>query len=149
MPPRTQIRLVRPEEHLELREVRLSALAYSPLLAEHHEQERAAPVEFWRERAAQRAEAIESATFVADDDGTFVGVADGFLSEDGKTVEIGGMWVSPEKRRSGIGDDPASRGLWLGAGTWSRAGRVMGACGQQPSASALRGRGLRRRAYVE
>lgn len=42
---------------------------------------------------------------MADDDGTFVGVADGFLSEDGETVEIGGMWVSPEKRRSGIGDD--------------------------------------------
>lgn len=102
---RTQIRLVRPEEHAELREVRLSALAYSPLLDEHLAEERAAPSDFWRKRAAQRAEAIESATFVADDDGTFVGVADGFLADGGRTVEIGGMWVSPALRRSGIGRD--------------------------------------------
>jgi len=45
------------------------------------------------------------ATFVAVNGSTFIGVVDGFLSEDGNTVEIGGMWVSPTSRRSGIGHD--------------------------------------------
>jgi GNAT superfamily N-acetyltransferase len=104
-PPRIEIRLVRSEEHVELREVRLDALAYSPHLADHLAKERAAPRDFWRRQAEQAAQAITSATFVAVDDGAFVGITDGFLSDDGGTVEVGGMWVSPGLRRSGIGHD--------------------------------------------
>jgi ribosomal-protein-alanine N-acetyltransferase len=110
-----EIRLVRPAEHVELRDVRLSALASSPHLAEHLAKESAAPSDFWRGRADERAKAIDSVTFVAVDDGTFVGVADGFLSHDGRTVEIGGMWVSPALRRSGIGSD-----LLAAACDWAR-----------------------------
>ena len=58
------------------------------------------------------------ATFVAvDDEGSsFVGVVDGFLSDDGETVEIGGMWVDPRLRRTGIG-----RELLVAVCDWARA----------------------------
>jgi GNAT superfamily N-acetyltransferase len=43
------------------------------------------------------------ATFVAVGRSGLAGIVDGFLSEDGGTVDIGGMWVSPSLRRLGIG----------------------------------------------
>jgi len=98
-----QIRLVRPDEHLELRAVRLNALAYAPHLAEHLVKESAAEASFWRQRAEKGALSETMATFIATESAGFVGVVDGFLSDDGRTVEIGGMWVSPSLRRSGIG----------------------------------------------
>lgn len=55
------------------------------------------------------------ATFVAVEDGTFAGVADGFLAEGGTTVEIGGMWVHPHRRRAGI-----ARGLLAAICDWAR-----------------------------
>lgn len=102
-PAEIQIRLVRPHEQRELRQVRLSALAYSPDLADHLADETAAPTAFWRDRAEQAASATTMATFVAVDRGAFVGIVDGFLTEQPGTVEIGGMWVSPDRRRCGIG----------------------------------------------
>jgi GNAT superfamily N-acetyltransferase len=47
------------------------------------------------------------ATFVAVDGEAFpfVAVIDGFLSDNGDTVEIGGMWVDPRLRRTGIGHE--------------------------------------------
>lgn len=98
-----RIRLVRPHEQRELRQVRLAALAYSPHLADHLADETAAPYAFWRDRAERAASATTMATFVAVDRGAFVGIVDGFLTERAGTVEIGGMWVSPDRRRSGIG----------------------------------------------
>ena len=98
-----QIRLVHPDEHLELRAVRLSAHAYGPHLAEHLVKESAAEASFWRQRAEKGALGETMATFIARESNGFVGVVDGFLSDDGRTVEIGGMWVSPSLRRSGIG----------------------------------------------
>ena len=83
--------------------MRLSALAYSPHLAEHLAKESAASADYWHSRAEGASKAIELATFVAVGAGAFVGVVDGFLSEGGETVEIGGMWVAPALRRSGIG----------------------------------------------
>jgi ribosomal protein S18 acetylase RimI-like enzyme len=68
-----QVRLVRRDEHVELRAVRLSALAYSAHLAEHLAKENA-----------------EGASF---------------LTDDRRIVEVGGMWVTPSVRRSGVGRD--------------------------------------------
>jgi GNAT superfamily N-acetyltransferase len=98
-----QIRLIRPDEHAELKQVRLNALAYAPHLAEHLDREGAAASSCWYDRAEQGAEGTRMATFVAADGSEFIGVVDGFFAEDEGTVEIGGMWVSPEWRRSGIG----------------------------------------------
>jgi GNAT superfamily N-acetyltransferase len=121
-----EIRLVRRHEDRELREVRLSALAYSPHLADHLASETAAPPAFWRDRAERGALASAMATFVAVDSGAFVGIVDGFMTEQSETVEIGGMWVSLDRRRFGLGsglldailgwarDRGASRaGLWV------------------------------------
>lgn len=98
-----EIRIVRPSEHDELRQVRLSALAYTPELARQLAEEEAAPSRFWRDRARKAAEAVSCVTFVAIAEGTFVGVVDGFLTAEGEAVEIGGMWVDPNRRRAGIG----------------------------------------------
>jgi len=125
--PPTEIRLVRPDEQVELRSVRLNALASAPQLAEHLEKESAAPDSFWRDRAERASNGTRMATFVAIKRSTFIGVVDGFLAEDGDTAEIGGMWVSPTSRRSGIGRDlleavcdwAQSRGA-VRAGLWVR-----------------------------
>ena len=109
------VRRVRADEHLELKAVRLSALAYSPHLAEHLARETAEPPRFWRNRAAKGAAADEMATFVAVRQEGFVGVADGFLSDDAQVVEIGGMWVSPSLRRAGTG-----RALLAAVCEWAR-----------------------------
>jgi GNAT superfamily N-acetyltransferase len=101
--PEVQIRLVRPHEHAQLRCARLSALAYAPHLAEHLAAETTAPSEFWRDRAERAASATTMATFVATEQHAFVGIVDGFLTKGRATVEIGGMWVSPHRRRAGIG----------------------------------------------
>jgi len=100
-----QIRLVGRHEQAELRRVRLSALAYSSHLADHLANKAAAPPAFWRERAARASSAKTMATFVAVEETGFVGIVDGFLAEDGRTVEIGGMWVQTERRRTGIGGE--------------------------------------------
>lgn len=99
-----EVRIVRSTEHDELRQVRLSALAYTPELARHLAEEEAAPSSFWRDRARKAAEAVSCVTFVAIAERAFVGVIDGFLTAKGEAVEIGGMWVDPNRRRAGIGD---------------------------------------------
>jgi GNAT superfamily N-acetyltransferase len=98
-----EVRLVQADENAELKELRLSALAYSDHLVDHLRRESAAPPSFWRRRAERGAAAMTMATFVAVGRSGFAGIVDGFLSEDGGTVEIGGMWVSPSLRRLGIG----------------------------------------------
>jgi GNAT superfamily N-acetyltransferase len=113
--PEIQIRLVRPHEQAQLRRARLSALAYAPHLAEHLAEETAAPPAFWRDRAERAASATMMATFVAVEQDAFVGIVDGFLTEGRGTVEIGGMWVSPHRRRAGIGRELLSAVL-----AWAR-----------------------------
>ena len=98
-----EIRLVRSDEHAQLRDVRLNTLAYSPHLAEHLARESAEPGEFWRGRAKRGSAAINTATFVVVDGETFAGIVDGFLSDAGTVVEIGGIWVRRDLRRSGVG----------------------------------------------
>jgi ribosomal protein S18 acetylase RimI-like enzyme len=111
-----EIRVVQPSEHDELRRVRLSALAYTPELAEHLAREAAAEPSFWCTRAAEAAAATKRVTFVAVRDASFVGVADGALADDGQAVEIGGMWVDQTIRRHGVG-----KRLLLAVCDWGRA----------------------------
>jgi GNAT superfamily N-acetyltransferase len=100
---RFDVRLIRPDEHVELRTARLTALAYSPLLANHLAKEAQEGEAFWIARAERGGLGETMATFVATEPSGFVGIVDGFLSDDGRMVEIGGMWVSPHVRRSGVG----------------------------------------------
>jgi GNAT superfamily N-acetyltransferase len=55
------------------------------------------------------------ATFVAEVENGFAGIADGFLKEGEGVVEIGGMWVAPSLRRSGVG-----RALLAALCEWAR-----------------------------
>jgi [ribosomal protein S18]-alanine N-acetyltransferase len=98
-----EIRLIRPEEHRELRQIRLKALAYTSQLAAHLATEEAAPPEFWIKRAAEGSAADKLATFVAVRDGILIGIADGYMSEQESRADIGGMWVARDARRSGVG----------------------------------------------
>lgn len=98
-----QVRLVGVDEHAELRDVRLAALAYSDHLLEHLKRESDAPVGFWRDRAKRGATGVTMATFVAVGEDGFEGIVDGLLSEEGATLEVAGMWVNPSLRCSGIG----------------------------------------------
>jgi len=100
-----RIRLVESGEYARLRKVRLAALAYLPHLADSLAREGAEAAAFWVDRAVRGAAGTEMATFVAlgPDRSPFVGVVDGFLAPDGNTVEIGGMWVAPHIRRTGVG----------------------------------------------
>ncbi len=123
-----EIRLVRGREHPELRRARLSALAHTRHLADHLAKETAEPPSFWHDRAKKAASAKTMATFVAVEEDGFVGIIDGFLAEDGHTVEIGGMWVHAQRRRTGIGGELLSAILsWARergatqAGLWVRA----------------------------
>jgi GNAT superfamily N-acetyltransferase len=109
------IRLVGPDEYVELREVRLHALAYADHLVSHLAREAGADQSFWRERALKAASGETMATFVATGSERFVGVVDGFLSDDGRMVEVGGMWVDPVVRRTGVG-----RGLLAAVSAWAR-----------------------------
>ncbi len=113
-----RVRLVEPVERERLRQVRLAALAYSVHLADVHARESTQAVSFWSNRAARGAAGIEMATFVAvgGDALPFVGVVDGFLSADGQTVEIGGMWVAPQVQRQGLG-----RALLVAVCDWAKA----------------------------
>jgi ribosomal protein S18 acetylase RimI-like enzyme len=102
-PSSSVVRLINADEYVKLREVRLSALAYSDHLAEHLAKESEAPPSFWRERAKRGAAGVTMATYVAVDQSGFDGVVDGFIHEDDSTLEIGGMWVRLSHRRRGIG----------------------------------------------
>ena len=72
-------------------------------MASHLATEDAAPREFWIKRAAEGSLGEARCTFVAVRDGILVGIADGYLFEQESRANIGGMWVSPDERRSGIG----------------------------------------------
>jgi RimJ/RimL family protein N-acetyltransferase len=100
-----RIRRVEPDEWAALRDVRLSALADSPdafgaTLAEERRFDEAR----WRGWATGDGWPGAVATFVADDAGTFVGMATGHHPNDDPAVAwLFAMWVRPERRDRGIG----------------------------------------------
>ena len=107
MPETTiSIRPIRADEGEALRSIRLQALVDSPssfgsTLAETE----ARPMDYWDYRAAIGEAGEESVIFVADDAGTWVGLAGGWYEEldDGPAAELISMWVNPAYRARGIG----------------------------------------------
>lgn len=79
-----------------------------------------------------------------------MGILDGFLAEDGHTVEIGGMWVHAERRRTGIGGGLLSA-ILAGRGREEQLGQASGSEPQPARSTPLRaprlqaGRDCRRR----
>ncbi len=100
-----EIRPIRADEGLRLRDFRLRALADAPAeFGETLAQAQARPEAFWHERAARNAAGIEAITFVAVRDERWYGMLTGFFPpDDPQAVTVVNLWV-----------DPTARGLYLG-----------------------------------
>jgi RimJ/RimL family protein N-acetyltransferase len=99
------IRRTQPDDWRPLRELRLAALEESPdSFGSTLEREREGDEAHWGGWITGEGWGGDVATFVADDEGRFVGMATGFdPGDEPGVVHLFGMWVRPERRREGIG----------------------------------------------
>ena len=122
--PRYRIVMAETDDWARVREIRLRALADSPnAFASRLDHERHQPESFWRHRLEEEG----SATFLAIDGDSAIGLVSVFLMDDEPgTAHLVSMWVAPEHRRRGLGrrlveavlgwarDQRAERvGLWV------------------------------------
>jgi GNAT superfamily N-acetyltransferase len=102
------VRRIRGDEWPELRALRLRALADAPMaFGSTLAREEAFPEQVWRERAAEGAAGAARVTFIAEQDGEWVGLATGLAGDpedrdDPRSVLVG-MFVAPTRRERGIG----------------------------------------------
>src|SRR5262249_43352483 len=105
MPAEITVRRIRVEEWERLRVIRLHALADTPMaFGSTLADEQARPDEFWCGRAAGGAVDDDRATFIAERDGTWVGISTCVLEAGGtgeRPAWVFGMWVDPAVRRQG------------------------------------------------
>ena len=113
------IRIVQVEEWERARNLRLRALADAPeAFARSLEEEERITESAWREWIAPTDSGV---WFVeASDDHEFVAMAIGSLDDQSKTAYLFGMWVEPERRRSGIGKSLVETVI-----EWARARRAV------------------------
>jgi ribosomal protein S18 acetylase RimI-like enzyme len=98
-----------------VRVARLRALAEEHWRSAALEQELAISDDVSEERMARRAAGDSEVTFLIVDGSECIGLVDGFLMQD-ETVEVAGLWVDPNRRRSGIG-----RALMSAVAGWAAA----------------------------
>jgi ribosomal protein S18 acetylase RimI-like enzyme len=100
-----EIRRIRAQEGPRLRAIRLRALADAPAgfgssLGEAQSHPRA----YWEALARETATAAAHALFVAEENGSWYGMARGFVHRDYPAIaRLASMWVDPARRRSGVG----------------------------------------------
>jgi GNAT superfamily N-acetyltransferase len=100
-----EVRALREHEANQIRALRLCALADAPFaFSSSRERELDRPESFWHDLANESDGATSRATFVAVDDGRWIGMA-GVLafSDDPECGLVWGMWVAPSERRTGVG----------------------------------------------
>jgi GNAT superfamily N-acetyltransferase len=99
------VRRIRADEGLELRALRLRALADSPMaFGSTLAREEAFAEHVWHERAAGGAAAGDRVTFIAERDGRWIGLATGLADDpDGSGPLLVGMFVDPAERGRGVG----------------------------------------------
>jgi GNAT superfamily N-acetyltransferase len=101
-----------------LRELRLRSLRDSPdAFGARLDESEARPDEWWQQWASDGAESDETATFLAFDGDSPVGMAGGYRDEAAPSVTVVAMWVAPEGRRGGTG-----RALLDAVEAWATAG---------------------------
>ncbi|MGH2585855.1 MAG: GNAT family N-acetyltransferase, partial [Dehalococcoidia bacterium] len=113
-----EVRRIRTDEGLVLREIRLRALAGAPDAFGTTLAEALADAEQdWHDRAARRAtDQAGEAMFFAEEGGQVVGMAGGFLDPDPTgIVDLVAMWVDPPVRGRGAG-----RALIEAVADWAR-----------------------------
>jgi GNAT superfamily N-acetyltransferase len=149
------IRRIRADEGLRLRDIRLRALADSPMAyGSTLAREQAYPEAVWHERAANGAAADKSVTFVADHDNRLVAMATGLPPEsDHHAVSptpsplaspmMVGVYVDGGVRRQGIGVELVAAVIeWARARGWARL-RVWITSGNAPALALYRRCGFR------
>jgi RimJ/RimL family protein N-acetyltransferase len=105
--PAAEIRRIRSDEGLRLRALRLHALGNAPLaFGSNLAREEAFSDSVWHERATSGASGAERATFIAEDNGRWVGMATGVSHHpdgDDRSPMLIGMFVDPSQRGRGVG----------------------------------------------
>ena len=122
------IRRIRQDEWVRLRRLRLAALADAPMaFSSTLEHEKAFPEHLWRERAERGAVGTERVTFVAEDDGEWIGLANGLANDPDEPNDprplLVGMFVASAERGRGVG-----RALLEAVVAWARARRATALC---------------------
>jgi len=114
-----RVRRIEPGEGPRLRDVRLRALGDTPsAFASSLGLEATRPPTAWDEDALVRSEGWTAATFIVEDDGTWLGLVGAYRRADRTgVVELVSMWVDPVARRDGLGARLAAEVLeWAEAG---------------------------------
>lgn len=118
MKPR--IRRIRADEGSRLRALRLRALAEAPLAyGSTLAREQDYPDDLWRRRALDASAGCDGATFIAERDGQWLGLATGFARADEPESAgslLVGMFVDGTARRLGVGVE-----LVEAVASWARA----------------------------
>jgi ribosomal protein S18 acetylase RimI-like enzyme len=102
-----QIRRIRPEDALAVRNLRLRALATDPLsFGSTYEREVSRPDDTWISLATERASSTDRATFLALDNDALLGlVVTGRDEENPQVFGVYSVWVAPAARNRGIGSN--------------------------------------------
>jgi GNAT superfamily N-acetyltransferase len=103
-----QIRRIRSDEWRRSRALRLHALAVAPTAFDSTlAREEAFPDDVWQERAVAGAAGRDHATFIAEEDERWIGMATGLAAEPDRSATSGptlvGMFVDGAARRRGVG----------------------------------------------
>jgi GNAT superfamily N-acetyltransferase len=99
------VRRIRADEGLQLRALRLRALADAPMaFGSTLAREEAFAEHVWHERAAGGASGDDRATFIAEREGRWIGLATGLANDpDGSGPMLVGMFVDPAERGHRVG----------------------------------------------
>jgi len=142
-----EVRRIRPGEGLRLRALRLHALADAPLaFGSTLAREEAFADHVWHARAADGDGGDERATFIAERDGRWIGLATGLADNpDGPGPMLVGMFVDPAERGRGVGRalveavtawacarEAGCLSLWVGSAN-NPALALYAACGFRPT----------------
>jgi len=119
------IRRIRADEGLRLRDIRLRALADSPMAyGSTLAREEAYPETLWHERAENGAAGDKSVTFVAEHDDCLVAMATGLAPDsdhDAPSPMMVGVFVDGTARRQGVGAQLVAAVIeWARARGWAR-----------------------------
>jgi GNAT superfamily N-acetyltransferase len=102
-----EIRRIRPQEGLQLRALRLSALRDAPMaFGSTFAREDAFPDSVWHERAASGASGTDRVTFIAEEGARWLGLATGLADDPanrGHAPMLVGMFVDRARRGTGVG----------------------------------------------